>query len=94
MKGFDLEQIQLIEVPKSSFKAIPSDGSSKLYNNLLQVTIGAHGIIFSLDDQIIEIDSIENIDSFQCPNSTVNTGFVLSSSQEYRNKKEKWVHRT
>ena len=55
----------MIEIPKSSFKAIPSNGTKELYNSLLQVTIGAHAIIFNLaKNPIQEIDAIENIDSF------------------------------
>lgn len=64
-KYYDMGQIQMIEIPKSSFKAIPSNGSNELYNSLLQVTIGEHGIIFNLGKEPIqEIDAIENIDSF------------------------------
>ena len=60
---------------------------------MLQITIGPHASIFNLDD-LLEIDSIENIDSCMEPNSAVDTGFTMTSSREYNHKQETWIHRT
>jgi len=39
-------------------------------------------MIFDLDSSPIqEVSSIENIDSFQDPDATLNTGFIMSTSK-------------
>ena len=61
----DLEHIQMTEVPKAFFTTIKSRSGRKyqFYDNLLQVTVRSHGMIFDLDSaDIAEVDSIENID--------------------------------
>ena len=62
----DLKHIQLNSIPKTSYKTIHTNGDKDSYmNNLLQVTIRAHAMIYDLDTKnILEVDSIENIDSF------------------------------
>jgi hypothetical protein len=46
-------------------------------------------MIFDLDSTPIkEVESIENIDSFTIPNTTVNTGFIMSTSKDGIDKDE------
>ena len=52
------------------------------YNNLLQLTIGTHGMIFDLDARPPkEVDTIENIDQLMKPDSFCTTGFIMSISR-------------
>ena len=55
----------MTEVPKAFFSTIQQRDGFKLkfFDNLLQVTIRSHGMIFNLDtNPIEEVDSIEDID--------------------------------
>ena len=73
----------MTEVPKAYFTTIKerSAFNLKFHNNLLQVTVRSHGMIYDLDaEPIQEVDSIENIDQFQTPDQMINTGFIMSSS--------------
>lgn len=55
----------------------------EFYNSLLQITVRSHGIIFDLESKNIrEVDSIESIDQLQNPDAIVNTGFIMSASQD------------
>ena len=61
----DMDHIQMTEVPKAFFSTIRQRDGFKLkfFDNLLQVTIRSHGMIFNLDtNPIEEVDSIEDID--------------------------------
>ena len=61
----DMDHIQMTEVPKAFFSTIQQRDGFKLkfFDNLLQVTIRSHGMIFNLDtNPIEEVDSIEDID--------------------------------
>ena len=87
----DLQHIQMTEVPKAYFTTIKKRNGEQIdcYDNLLQVTIRAHGMIFDLDSTPIkEVESIENIDSFTIPDTTVNTGFIMSTSKTGIDKDE------
>ena len=56
----------MTQIPQSYFSTIKNNtfgNKMQFYDNLLQVTIGANGMIFDLDSSPIkEVDSIENID--------------------------------
>ena len=55
----------MTEVPKAFFSTIQQRDGFKLkfFDNLLQVTMRSHGMIFNLDtNPIEEVDSIEDID--------------------------------
>ena len=53
----------MTEVPKGYFKTIKNRKGKQLdfFDNLLQVTVRSHGIIFDLDT-VKEVEAIENID--------------------------------
>ena len=59
----DIEHIQMTEVPKGYFTTIKSRIKEGMlfYNNILQVTVRSHGMIYDLDS-LREVDSIESID--------------------------------
>ena len=77
----DLKHVQMNSIPKTSYKNIRTNGNKAYLNNLLQVTIRAHAMIYDLDTKnILEVDSIENIDSFSDPSSFLDTGFRVVSS--------------
>lgn len=66
----------------------------QFYDNLLQVTIGANGMIFDLDSSpIAEVDSIENIDQLINPDAFVNTGFIMSMSHKAVNDETNFTKR-
>lgn len=90
----DLEHIQMTDVPKSYFTTIKDRTGKKLefYNNLLQITVQSHGMIFNLDT-VKEIDSIESIDQLQDPDTMVNTGFIMSTSTNDIWEGEKFLRR-
>ena len=72
-------------MPKGYYKTMKAqlgkDGM-EYYNNLLQLTIGTHGMIFDLDARPPkEVDTIENIDQLMKPDSFCNTGFIMSISR-------------
>ena len=75
------KHIQFTEVPKAFFTTIKSRdqmGMMQFHDNLLQITIGSHGIHFDLDtNPIKEARTIENIDQFINPEEFVNTGFIM-----------------
>ena len=55
----------MTEVPKAYFTTIKERSAFRLsfHNNLLQITVRSHGMIYDLDSEPIqEVDSIENID--------------------------------
>ena len=55
----------MTEVPKAYFTTIKDRNGLDLsfFNNLLQITVRADGMIFDLDsDPIREVNSVENID--------------------------------
>ena len=73
----------MTEVPKGYFTTIKTRRGNylKFYDNLLQITMRSHGIIFDLDpEKITEVEAIENIDVMQDPDSMVNTGFIMSAA--------------
>ena len=53
----------MTEVPKGYFKTIKNRKGKQLdfFDNLLQVTVRSHGMIFDLDT-VKEVEAIENID--------------------------------
>ena len=59
----DINHVQMTEVPKSYFKTIKNRKGKQLefFDNLLQVTVVNHGMIFDLDT-MKEVEAIENID--------------------------------
>ena len=66
----------------------------EFYDNLLQVTVGVHGMIFDLDSYPIkEVDSIENIDQLIDPDAFVNTGFIMSMSHKAVNDETNFIRR-
>ena len=71
----------MTEVPKGYFTTIRGRTGKQLkfYDNLLQITMRAHGMIFCLDTRQ-EVEAIENIDMLQDPDTMVNTGFIMSAS--------------
>ena len=80
----DLKHIQMIGLPKTTFKTIKERNgrNMRFYSNLIQITVRANGIIYDLDSNPIkEIDTIESMDMLQNPDEVVNTGFILSTSK-------------
>ena len=59
----DIDHIQMTEVPKGYFTSIKSriKEGMQFYNNILQVTVRSHGMIYDLYS-LREVDSIESID--------------------------------
>ena len=66
----------------------------EFYNNLLQITIGTHGIIYDLDsEKPHEVNTIENIDQLMNPDQFINTGFIMSMSHIAFKGDVKYNHR-
>ena len=59
----DINHVQMTEVPRGYFKTIKNRKGKQLdfFDNLLQVTVVSHGMIFDLDT-MKEVEAIENID--------------------------------
>ena len=53
----------MTEVPKGYYSTIKSriNGQLVFFNNILQITVQSHGMIFDLDS-VTEVDAIETID--------------------------------
>ena len=83
----DLLHIQMTEVPKLYFTTIKERSGHKLsfYDSLLQITVRSNGIIYDLDSKPFrEVDSIESIDQIQNTDSIINSGFIMSTSQSFK----------
>ena len=86
----------MTEVPKAYFSTIARRSGFKIefFNNLLQITIRNHGMLFNLDTQPIEeVDSIEDIDQLQRTDAMLNTGFIMSASHNDYKYDEKYIRR-
>ena len=58
------------------------DNRIKFYQDVLQITVRSSAILIALDGLTpVEISQIENMDQLQDPEKSVNSGFVLTSSQ-------------